>query len=79
VDTGRSTIPRQIDCLKAIYDADPMNVCLTMFKDAKLDELVNVYSKANSSERESVYETLYALYPTEQTRLNKIKNPDNTN
>ena len=79
VDKGRSTITKQIDLLKAIYDADPMNVCLTMFKDAKLDELVNVYSKANSSERESVYETLYALYPTEQTRLNKIKNPDNTN
>ena len=79
VDKGRSTITKQIDVLKAIYDSDPMNVCLSMFKDAKLDELVNVYSKANSSERESVYETLYALYPTEQTRLNKIKNPDNTN
>ena len=44
-----------------------------MFKDAKLDELVNVYSKASSTEREKVYELLYAVYPTETDRLDKIK------
>ena len=40
---------------------------------AKLDELVNVYSKANLTEKASVYETLYPLWPTEQARLDKIK------
>lgn len=44
-----------------------------MFKDAKLDELVNVYSKSNQTEKQSVYELLYPLYPTERERLDKIK------
>ncbi|MCQ2289561.1 MAG: DUF4835 family protein [Muribaculaceae bacterium] len=73
VDKGRATITKSLETLKAIYDASPMTVCLSMFKDAKLDELVNVYSKANLPEKEKVYETLYPLWPTEQNRLNEIK------
>lgn len=73
VDKGRSTITRSLENLTKIYDVAPMSVCLSMFKDAKLDELVNVYSKANMTEKESVYEMLYQLYPTEQERLDKIK------
>ena len=76
VDKGRATITQQMEKLKAIYDVAPMSVCLSMFKDAKMDELVNIYSKANSSEKEKVYELLYPLYPTETERLNKIKSTD---
>lgn len=77
VDKGRATITQQLEKLKSIYDAAPMSVCLSMFKDAKMDELVNIYSKANSSEKEKVYELLYPLYPTETDRLNRIKNTEN--
>lgn len=73
VDKGRATITSSLELLKKVYDAAPMSVCLSMFKDAKLDELVNVYSKANLTEKEKVYETLYPLWPTEQTRLDNIK------
>jgi len=76
VDKGRATITQQLETLKSIYDVAPMSVCLSMFKDAKLDELVNIYSKANSSEKEKVYELLYPLYPTETERLNSIKNTE---
>lgn len=78
VDKGRATITQQLETLKAIYDVAPMSVCLSMFKDAKMDELVNIYSKANSSEKEKVYELLYPLYPTETERLNKIKKTENS-
>ena len=74
VDKGRAVVTQTIATLKKIYDVAPMSVCLSMFKDAKLDELVNIYSKANTTEKQSVYENLYPLYPTETTRLNKIKN-----
>jgi hypothetical protein len=50
-----------------------MSVLIPLFKDAKLDELVNVYSKAPVSEKESVYETLSGIYPTENTILEKIR------
>lgn len=72
-DKGRQVITQSLEILKKIYDVAPMSVCLSMFKDAKLDELVNVYSKANLTEKASVYETLYPLWPTEQARLDKIK------
>ena len=78
-DKGKSVITKSLEILKQIYDVNPMSVALSMFKDAKLDELVNVYSKSNMSERQSVYELLYPLYPTERERLDKIKEEQQTN
>lgn len=72
-DKGKAQITKALNTLKQIYDVAPMSVALSMFKDAKLDELVNIYSKSNMSERQSVYELLYPLYPTERERLEKIK------
>ncbi len=72
-DKGRATITESLETLKKVYAVAPMSVGLSMFKDAKLDELVNVYTKGTQDERERVYEILYSLYPTEQTRLNMIK------
>ena len=77
VDKGRSTITHTLENLGKIYEVAPMAVCLTMFKDAKLDELVNIYSKANTSEKETVYEMLYQVYPSETNRLDQIKRTDN--
>ena len=76
-DKGRAKITESLDVIKEVYSKAPMSVGLSMFKDAKLDELVNVYSKASSEERNKVYNLLQDIYPTEQDRLNKIKNgPD---
>lgn len=77
VDKGRSTITHTLENLGKIYDVAPLSVCLTMFKDAKLDELVNIYSKANTSEKEAVYEMLYQVYPSETNRLDQIKKSEN--
>lgn len=72
-DKGRANITETLDILKSVYDVSPMSVALSMTRDAKLDELVNVYSKSQQTERERVYETLYPLWPTENKRLNEIK------
>lgn len=73
-DKGRAKITESIDIIKDVYSKAPMSVGLSMFKDAKLDELVNVYSKAPADERTKVYNALQDIYPTEQERLTKIKN-----
>ena len=73
VDKGRAKITDAIQQLQKVYEAAPMSVLIPLFKDAKLDELVNVYSKAPVSEKESVYETLSGIYPTENTMLEKIR------
>ncbi len=72
-DKGRATITSALGNIRKVYDVAPMSVALSMFKDAKLDELVNLYSKAASDERESVYQLLEPIYPAEQTRLDQIK------
>ena len=73
VDKGRSTITHSLENLGKIYEVAPLSVCLAMFKDTKLDELIDVYSKANMTEKESVYEMLYQVYPSETEKLNQIK------
>lgn len=74
-DKGRASITKALANLSTIYKANPMSVALSMFKDAKLDELVNVYSKAPESERQTVYQLLKEIYPTEGKQLENIKNP----
>ena len=73
-DKGRASITSSLDNLTTVYNADAMSVALSMFKDAKLDELVNIYSKAPQNERQHVVEILTPLYPTEIKRINFIKN-----
>lgn len=77
-EKGKSEITKTLNTIKQIYDVAPMSVALSMFKDAKLDELVNIYSKSNQTERQTVYELLYPIYPTERDRLNKIKEETKT-
>ena len=77
VDKGRSAITHTLENLAKIYDVNPLSVSLSMFKDAKLDELVNIYSKANTTEKEAVYEMLYQVYPSENKRLEQIKQTSN--
>lgn len=72
-DKGRQNITNSLDVLKGVYSANPMSVGLSMFKDAKLDELVNIYSEAPAPERTAVYELLQPIYPTESRQLDAIK------
>lgn len=76
VDKGRAVITESLSLLKKVYDAAPMSVCLSMFRDAKLDELVNIYSKASLTEKQSVYDVLNSIFPTEGKRLDKIRKED---
>lgn len=74
-DKGRAVITQSLGVLENIYQTQPMSVALSIFKDSKLDELVNIYSGAPDSEREEVYNLLKKIYPTETERLEKIRNP----
>lgn len=75
-EKGRKTIDTSLDILTEIHKVAPMSVGLSMFKDAKLDELVNIYSKATADERQHAYDVLSAIFTTEQQRLDQIKRGD---
>lgn len=78
-DKGRQSVTGSLEALSRISETDPMNVALTIFRDTKLDELVNIYSKAPQSEREEVARRLLDLYPTDRERIDQIKNPTDPN
>ena len=78
-DKGRAAITETIKTLGDIYNTQPMSVGLSIFRDSKLDELVNVYSKAPDEERMTVYEILSKIYPTDTERLEKIRKPEDPN
>lgn len=72
-DKGRATITESLKELEKVYKVAPMSVALSIFRDSKLDELVNIYSKAPDTERTTAYDILQPIYPTELERLEKIK------
>lgn len=76
-DKGRAAITESLETLKNIYNVAPMSVGLSMFRDSKLDELVNVYTKGSQEERDRVVEILSSFYPTDQDRIQKIKEGKN--
>lgn len=73
-EKGRAAITASISAIPVVFEAQPMSVLLSMFKDAKLAELVNVYSKAPAEERTKVYNMLQPIYPAEDSQLTQIKN-----
>lgn len=75
-DKGRATITESLEVLKDVYEHSPMSVALSIFRDSKMDELVNIYSKAPQTERDEVYDLLQPIYPTDRQQLEKIKKPE---
>lgn len=72
-DRGRTTIIEAISALQTVKQARPTSVLLQMFSDAKLDELIAIYSKATSQERQEGYKFLMDIYPAQSTRLEELK------
>ena len=74
-EKGRANITASLQNLQKVYQFNPMSVGLSMIRDAKMDELVNVYSRAPLEERNKVVNILSEIYPTENQRIDQIKNP----
>lgn len=73
VDRGRTTVISLLPALTELKSSRPSSVLLSVFSDAKLDELVAIYSKATMQEKQEGYKTLTELYPAESTRLEPLK------
>lgn len=73
VDKGRAAVTEAVKMIDEVYEANSTSVLLPVFSDAKLDELVNIYSLAPQSEKEEMYKLLSRIYPTESNRLQEIR------
>ena len=73
VDKGRTQISSSFEQLTAVRSADAMTPLLSLFINAKLDELVNIYSEAPMTEKKSIHDRLTDLFPTYSRQLAPIK------
>lgn len=78
-DKGRAVITESLNSIEKVYKADPMSAALSIFRDSKMDELVNLYSKAPQTERDAVYKLLQPIFPAENERLQQIKKGEENN
>lgn len=72
-DRGRTTILESLPTLEKIKSARPTTPLMQLFSDSKLDEVVAIYEKATSQQKQEGYKMLSNLFPAETTRLEAIK------
>ena len=72
-DKGRAEICNKILSLRDAYKSRPSAVALTDFAETKMDELVNICSKASSEEKQAVYDAMSVIVPTMTDRLDQLK------
>ena len=73
-DRGRTNLLPSLPTLKELKSARPNSVLLQLFSDCKLDEVISIYSKATTQEKQEGIKLLSDLYPTASTRLETLKN-----
>lgn len=72
-DRGRTNILELLPVLEQLKGMRSNVATLQLFADAKLDELVLIYSKATTQEKQSGYTLLSNLYPALTTRIESLK------
>ena len=72
-EKGRSQITEACSLLTKIRSVDVQTPLLSLFINSKLDELINIYSKAPRQEKVKAYNMLSEEYPTYSIQLEKIR------
>lgn len=73
MDKGRASITDACKSLGKVRSANAQTPLLSIFISSKLDELVNIYSKAPQTEKEEIYKVLNEEFPTYNSTLRKIR------
>jgi hypothetical protein len=71
-DLGRKAITSSVDILKKLYDENPNVMVVSFVLNAKLDELINIYSGAPTTERPAIVETLSRIDASHSQQYKKI-------
>jgi hypothetical protein len=72
-DEGRAKIFASFENLKPAKQFKPGSPLLSNFIETKADELINIYSKASTQEKQSAWDLLSSIYPASTNRLQGIK------
>ncbi len=72
VSNGRARIAAGIPLLREANRARPSSMVITTFLDAKNDELINIFSKATTKEKEETVQILCDVNPSMTSRYEQI-------
>lgn len=70
---GRKEILKSFDLLSVVYKNRPASFIMELFFDAKVDEVVNIFSKAPPDEKVKAVEILTTIDPANSTKYFKIQ------
>lgn len=72
-DKSRATMGESLSVLKTLYSDRPRSVLLTLFSDAKIDEVNDIFAKGLPAEKESVYKVMSDVFPAQSNRYESIR------
>ena len=72
VNSSRMTITESLELLEKVHLEEPSSFILQLFFDAKADEIVNIYTAANATEKTRIIKLLKKIDPANSTKYNKI-------
>lgn len=72
-EKGRAAITASFDGLDEIKARYPKSPLLSNLADSKMDEWIQLYSKAGQTEKNKVYDILTGLWPGQSNKLGAIK------
>lgn len=72
-DRGRTTILSGLSKLKEAQSVRGSEIVLQMFADSKLEEIVNVASKATSEEKKETYDLLRGVFAGQSSKLEPLR------
>ncbi len=72
-DRGPERMASAAAVIASLHAERPTSVLITLFGDAKLDELVNVLSRGRDEQRQKAYEVLKRVYPSRMAELDKLR------
>lgn len=75
VERGRTEVTTALkDCLQKSHEDRPLSLLPQIWTDYKKDELVNIYKgKGTMKEKDSVYEILFGINPSQNTSWEQLK------
>lgn len=73
MEEARANVGKALTLLESVKNNDARSPLLSNFSDAKLDEVIQIYSKAPQKEKDSIYDLLVQLYPGQSGRIEAIK------
>lgn len=72
--TGRETISKTLDNLKAVYEKRPGLYLLQVVTDAKRDEIINIYKEASPAEKTNMITIMTEIDPAQGSRYLDVNN-----